>query len=182
MQHIEKTVDVRAPVRAVYEQLTHFEELPSFLYGVKEVRRIDDTHLRWLAAIAGQDKRCEARITERVPDRVIAWRSSAGLSSSGAVRFEELAPERTRVLVSLDYEPEGGSDPSGQASGVLDTRVQRSLEQLRDLLEARSQESFPARGTGSGSSTRWEGGPDRPSDRHGRPGGQQSGSPPPVGL
>ena len=45
MPTIEETVEVNVPVRAAYDQWTQFEEFPRFMEGVREVRRVDDTHL-----------------------------------------------------------------------------------------------------------------------------------------
>src|SRR5680860_1556133 len=47
MPTIEETVEVHVPVGAAYDQWTQFEEFPRFMEGVREVRRIDDTRLRW---------------------------------------------------------------------------------------------------------------------------------------
>ena len=107
MERIEKSIEVNAPVRAVYNQWTQFEEFPRFMAGVKEVRQLDDTHLHWHAEIWGKDKEWDAEITEQVPDRVIAWRSTSGAPNAGTVRFEPVAPDRTRVRLTMEYQPEG---------------------------------------------------------------------------
>jgi len=41
MERVQKTVEVDAPLRAVYNQWTQFEEFPRFMTGVKEVRRFE---------------------------------------------------------------------------------------------------------------------------------------------
>ena len=45
MANIERSIDVDVPVRAAYDQWTQFEEFPSFMEGVEEIRQIDDTRL-----------------------------------------------------------------------------------------------------------------------------------------
>ena len=69
MARIEKSIEVNAPLRAVYDQWTHFEEFPRFMEGIVRVRQVDDTHLRWHARIGGKDKEWDAEIIEQVPDR-----------------------------------------------------------------------------------------------------------------
>jgi uncharacterized membrane protein len=69
MERIEKTIEVKCPVRVVYNQWTQFEEFPEFMAGVKEVRQIDDTHVHWHAEVWGKDKEWDAEITEQVPIR-----------------------------------------------------------------------------------------------------------------
>jgi uncharacterized membrane protein len=41
MPTIEQSVEVNVPVSTAYEQWTQFEELPSFMDGVKEVGQVD---------------------------------------------------------------------------------------------------------------------------------------------
>ncbi|MGA2013793.1 MAG: SRPBCC family protein [Solirubrobacteraceae bacterium] len=50
MAAIEQSIEVRSPLRTVYNQWTQFEEFPTFLEGIEEVRQVDDTHLHWVAA------------------------------------------------------------------------------------------------------------------------------------
>jgi len=48
---IEESIEVEVPVSTAYNQWTQFEQFPSFMEGVKEVRQLDDTHLHWVAAL-----------------------------------------------------------------------------------------------------------------------------------
>src|SRR3954463_3910531 len=67
MERIEKSVEVKAPVKAVYNQWTQFEEFPRFMAGVKEVKQLDDTHVHWHAEIWGKDKEWTRRSPSRCP-------------------------------------------------------------------------------------------------------------------
>src|SRR2546426_31535 len=107
MERIEKSIEVRCPVRTVYNQWTQFEQFPRFMAGVKEVKQLDDTHVHWHAEIWGKDKEWDAEIFEQVPDQRIAWRSTTGdAPNNGAVRFEPLGPDRTRINLTMEYEPQ----------------------------------------------------------------------------
>ena len=123
MQRIEKTVEVNCPVRTVYNQWTQFEDFPKFMAGVKEVRQIDDTHLRWHAEVWGKDEAWDAEITEQTPDERISWKSTAGAQNAGTVRFESLGPDRTRVRLAMAYEPEGVVENLGSKLGAMEARV-----------------------------------------------------------
>jgi uncharacterized membrane protein len=48
--HIEKSIDIRKPVGAVYQEWTEFEEFPRFLDGLKEVG-LQGAHLHWRAEV-----------------------------------------------------------------------------------------------------------------------------------
>ena len=94
-------------LRVVYNQWTQFEEFPAFMEGVEEVRQEDERRLFWRAKIGGKVKEWKSEITSQVPDEKIAWKSVDGSPNSGTVRFQELAPDRTIVTATIEYEPEG---------------------------------------------------------------------------
>ena len=146
MERIEKTIEVRAPLRTVYNQWTQFEEFPRFMMGVKEVKQLDDTHLHWHAEIWGKEKEWDAEITEQVPDQRISWRSTSGAKNAGTVRFEPVGAESTRIHLALAYEPEGAVENMGDALGVLSSRVQNTVEDFKEFIEHRGAETGGWRG------------------------------------
>ena len=147
MERIEKSVEVKAPVNAVYNQWTQFEDFPQFMAGVKEVRQLDDTHLHWRAEVWGKDKEWDAEITEQVPDQRISWRSTTGdAPNGGTVRFEPVGADRTRVRLAMEYEPQGAVEKIGDAVGIMTARVQNSVENFKKFIESRGQESGAWRG------------------------------------
>jgi uncharacterized protein (TIGR02271 family) len=140
------SIEVDAPVRAVYNQWTQFEEFPRFMEGVEEVRQEDEKRLFWRAKIGGKVKEWEAEITEQVPDKKIAWQSVDGSPNSGTIIFEELDSDRTRVTATIDYEPEGILEKTGDVLGIPSGRVEGDLERFRDFIEERGRESGGWRG------------------------------------
>jgi uncharacterized membrane protein len=146
MERITKTFEINAPVQKVYNQWTQFEEFPRFMDGVKEVRQLDDTHLHWRASIAGKDKEWDSEIVEQVPDQRIAWRSTSGAPNAGTVRFEPLNKERSRVHLTMEYEPKGFIENVGDAVGVVDRKLEKAVEDFKRLIEQRGQETGAWRG------------------------------------
>jgi uncharacterized membrane protein len=146
MERIEKTFEVDVPVNTVYNQWTQFEAFPKFMEGVQEVRQVDDTHLHWRAKIAGKEKEWDAEIVEQVPDKVIAWRSTSGAPNAGTVRFEPLNKDRTRIKLTMDYEPKGFIENVGDAVGVVSHKVEDAVERFKALLEQRRSETGAWRG------------------------------------
>jgi uncharacterized membrane protein len=148
MERIEKTIEVDRPIRTVYNQWTQFEEFPRFMEGVKEVRQIDDTHVHWRADIWGKEKEWDAEITEQVPDEKIGWKSISGdAPNAGTVRFEPLGPGRTRVRLTMAYEPQGMAENIGDTLGLLGNRVQGSVTNFKQYIERRPMEDGGWRGT-----------------------------------
>ena len=147
MERIEKSIEVERPVRTVYNQWTQFEEFPRFMKGVKKVSQLDDQRLHWEAEIAGKDKEWYARITDQIPDQLIAWQSEGGEYNSGTVTFAPINSNRTRINLQLTYDPEGFVEKTGDALGVVSSRVENDLERFKDFIENRGQETGGWRGT-----------------------------------
>ena len=146
MATLEKSIEVNVPVNTAYNQWTQFEDFPKFMEGVKEVRQLDDTHVHWHAEIAGKDKEWDAEITEQIPDQRIAWRSMSGTPNSGAVTFEKISDDKTRITLRMDYEPEDVVEKAGDAAGVLSRRIEGDLQRFKEFIESRGQETGAWRG------------------------------------
>jgi uncharacterized membrane protein len=147
MEKIEKSIDVECPISTVYNQWTQFEEFPRFMKGVKKVTQLDDQRLHWEAEIAGKDKEWDARITDQVPDQLIAWQSEGGEYTSGTVNFAPVDANRTHISLQLLYDPEGFVEKAGDTLGVVSSRVEGDLERFKEFIEKRCQETGAWRGT-----------------------------------
>jgi uncharacterized membrane protein len=146
MQSIEQSVEVDVPVSTAYNQWTQFEEFPRFMEGVDEVRQLDATHLHWRASFGGKEHEWDAEITEQTPDQRIAWRSTDGKTNAGVVTFHRLDDSKTKIMLQLDWEPEGMLEALGGAVGSDGRRVRGDLERFKELIESRGVESGAWRG------------------------------------
>jgi uncharacterized membrane protein len=135
MERIEKEIEVRAPLGAVYDQWTQFEEFPLFMAGVKEVRQLDDRRLYWRAEILGKEVEWEAEIFEQIPDTRIAWRSTSGHPNSGTVSFVPAKDGNTKVTVVVEYQPIGIAEKVADALGAISLRIGGDLKRFRDFME-----------------------------------------------
>jgi uncharacterized membrane protein len=114
--------------------------------GVKDVRQLDDKRLRWRAAIGGKEKEWESEIVEQRPDGRIAWTSRGGALNSGVVTFHRLDDNRTKVMLQVDYDPEGVVENVGDALGVVRGRIKGDLERFKQFIEHRGRETGAWRG------------------------------------
>lgn len=146
MSSIEKSIDVEVPVRTAYNQWTQFEEFPGFMEGIKEVHQLDPERLHFRANIGGKELEWDARITEQTPDRRIAWRSTGGPTNAGVVTFHQLAPFKTRVMLQVQYDPEGFIEKVGDILGFVSSQVRGDLERFKAFLENRGAETGAWRG------------------------------------
>lgn len=146
MTTTETDIVVDRPVRVVYDQWTQFEEFPRFMRDVERVEQLDDTLLHWTVSIAGQHREWDAEILEQVPDRAIAWASTAGARNAGRVSFEPLDDGRTRVRLELDFEPDGVIEKVGDTLGVVGRRAEDDLERFKEFIEDRAAPTGAWRG------------------------------------
>ncbi len=137
MPRFEAAIEVDVPVGLVYDQWTQFEEFPRFMEGVERVVQRNDKTLDWTAEIAGQRKEWTAEITDQTPDTRVAWKSTGGDENAGAVLFESLDGDRTRVTLKLDADPEGVVETVGANLGFLERRVKGDLERFKEFIESR---------------------------------------------
>jgi uncharacterized membrane protein len=142
---IDESIEVNAPVSAVYNQWTQFEDFPLFMDGVDHVQQLDDTRLRWVSTIAGKTNEWTAKILEQHPDRQISWISEDGKKTRGTVTFAPVGKDRTRVHLSMSYQ----ADPVeavGSAAGIDARRIRGDLERFKELIESRGGETGAWRG------------------------------------
>lgn len=144
---IEESIEVNVPVSTAYNQWTQFEDFPKFMESVHEVRQIDDRHLHWRANIAGKEEQWDAEITEQIPDDRIAWRSVGGVKNSGVVTFHKISDAKTRIMLQMDYEPQGVDEKVGNALGLVKMQARSNLKRFKELLESRGTETGGWRGT-----------------------------------
>jgi uncharacterized protein YndB with AHSA1/START domain len=131
------SLDVNAPLRAVYNQWTQFEEFPRFMDGVVEIHKHGANRLSWKVNIGGKEKQWEAEILEQVPDTRIVWESVDGTQNRGMIAFEPVDFERTRITLTMEYEPEGFLERAGDALGIPSSQVEADLNRFRDFIERR---------------------------------------------
>jgi uncharacterized membrane protein len=99
-----------------------------------------------VANVAGRRKEWNARITEQIPDERVAWTSEGGTRNAGCVTFHKLAPDRTRIMLQLEYEPEDVVESAGDMLGFMTRRVSGDLERFKQFIESRGHETGAWRG------------------------------------
>ena len=130
--NIIETIDVGVPVRVAYNQWTEFGAFPSFMKKVESVEAPDDTKINFKAQIFLSHRSWEATILEQVPDERIVWRSKGQKGHvDGAVTFHDLGPNLTRILVVLEYYPQGLFEKTGNIWEAQGRRARAELRHFR---------------------------------------------------
>ncbi|GAA0716405.1 SRPBCC family protein [Dactylosporangium roseum] len=115
--------------------------------GVEEVRQLDDRHTHWVTRIGGVRREFDAEITEQHPDQRIAWRSTGGESKhAGAVSFQPLGEQDTRVTVEMGWEPSGIAEKAGDTLGIDERQVKADTRRFKEFIEQRGDATGAWRG------------------------------------
>jgi uncharacterized membrane protein len=146
MSTIEESIEVHVPLHTAYNQWTQFEEFPRFMEGVERIDQLDDTRLHWVAEVGGKKQEWDAVITEQRPDERVAWKSTTGATNAGVVTFHRISDDTTRVMVQMEYEPEGFVESVGDALGLAKRRTKGDLERFKEFIESRGAETGAWRG------------------------------------
>ncbi|PWR08899.1 cyclase [Micromonospora acroterricola] len=127
--NIVETIEVGVPVRAAYNQWTQFGDFPSFMKKVEQAENDSDEKMTWKAQVFWSHRTWESTIIRQVPDRLIHWRSKGEKGSvDGTVSFHEITPDLTRILVVLEYHPQGLFEHTGNLWRAQGRRARLELK------------------------------------------------------
>jgi uncharacterized membrane protein len=132
-QRVHESIEVQAPLEDVFQYWANFENFPNIMSNVEEVRMTGQDTSHWkIQGPLGTDVEFDARTTEMDPNRGIGWNSIEGeVQTSGEVRFEEVAPGRTRIDVTMNY----ADPPGGKVGEVAANVISNPERQMREDLE-----------------------------------------------
>ncbi|MGC1212673.1 MAG: SRPBCC family protein, partial [Micromonospora sp.] len=127
--NIVETIEVGVPVRVAYNQWTQFGDFPSFMKKVEQSENESDEKMTWKAQVFWSHRTWESTIVRQIPDRLIHWRSKGEKGSvDGTVSFHEVGPELTRILVVLEYHPQGLFEHTGNLWRAQGRRARLELK------------------------------------------------------
>ncbi|WP_431929212.1 SRPBCC family protein [Nonomuraea jabiensis] len=130
--NIVESIDVGAPIRVVYNMWTQFESFPGYMKKVENVDQEKDEKLNWKAQIFWSHRTWESHIVEQVPDQRIIWRSKGAKGYvDGAVTFHAVTPDLTRILLVLEYHPQGMFERVGNIWRAQGRRARLEFKHFR---------------------------------------------------
>ncbi|AKD54782.1 SRPBCC family protein [Spirosoma radiotolerans] len=145
---ITKSLTVNKPREEVYAYWRKLENLPRFMYHLKEVQQLDDKRSHWVAQLADNKLagalgtvEWDAQIITEVENEQLVWKSvdDAKIDNAGEVRFMD-APngQGTEVHAVIQYRP-----PAGQLGGAImklfnpafEQMIKQDLRRFKQLME-----------------------------------------------
>ncbi|WP_063003644.1 SRPBCC family protein [Nocardia salmonicida] len=132
LTNIVEHIDVGVPLDLAYDQWTQFGDFPKFTKKLEQVEQASDEKLTWTGKVFWSRRTWESTIVEQVPFERIIWRSKGAKGYiDGAVTFHELAPDLTRILVVLEYHPQGVFEKTANLWRAAGRRCRLELKQFQ---------------------------------------------------
>lgn len=136
-----RAVTINLPVDEVYARFRDFAAWPAFMENVVRIDVLDERRSHWVVkAPLNGSVEWDARITEEVPGKSLAWESEPGaeVPNRGHVTFRDAGARGTVVVVTIDYDPPGGV--IGKVIAKMFQRepaiqARRDLRRFKQLLE-----------------------------------------------
>ncbi|CAM5271177.1 hypothetical protein SXANM310S_02939 [Streptomyces xanthochromogenes] len=145
--NIVEDIDVGVPVREAYDQWTQFQEFSTFAKGVVSVEKSDDTTSNWRVKVAKSTRSWKANVTEQIPDERIAWTTDGAKGTvKGVVTFHPITDNLTRVLLNLEYFPQGLFEKTGNIWRAQGRRARLDLKLYRKFIMMRGEATDGWRG------------------------------------
>lgn len=139
---LHKTMELAAPIWEVYRFWSEFENFPSFMRGVLDVRTHGNKRRsHWtIRGPAGSHLHFDAERTREIPNRLLAWKTVRGslIRHSGKVTFFEGMRGGTKIELELSFNPPAGMLGLELAKllGLEPKKlVEESLCQMKQLIE-----------------------------------------------
>ncbi|WP_394647154.1 SRPBCC family protein [uncultured Sphingomonas sp.] len=137
-----RAVTINRPVADVYSRFRDFTAWPAFMENVVRIDVLDERRSHWVVkAPMGGTVEWDARITEDVPGKLLAWESEPGaeVPNRGHVTFRDAGARGTVIVGTIDYDPPGGV--IGKVIAKMFQRepaiqARRDLRRFKQLLEA----------------------------------------------
>ena len=131
------------PVTLAYNQWTQYNDFPKFTKKVENADKTGDEDeeqkINWKAQVFWSHRTWEATVIEQVPDERIIWRSKGQKGHvDGAVTFHELGPNLTRILLVLEYHPQGMFERTGNLWRAQGRRARLGLKHFRRHMMTRA--------------------------------------------
>ena len=132
---IQRWTDIAVPADAAYKAFTDFEEFPKFMHRVLRVEKAGRNKLRFEEKIWFRTRQWEAQITERRANDRIVWKTTSGMSHRGIVSFHKIEPNLTRVMVEMEFEPNGMTEKLASGLRFVKRAVQADLARFKAHVE-----------------------------------------------
>jgi uncharacterized membrane protein len=147
---IQRWTDVAVSVDKAYDAWTRFNDYPKFMHRVLNVRAKGEDRVSWQEKIWFSKRQWEGRITDRRKNDRIAWKTTSGMSHRGVVSFHKLDDNLTRVMVDMEFEPNGMMEKMASGLRFVKRAVQADLARFKAFVEMEDAKGIEYRSSSDG--------------------------------
>jgi type II secretory pathway pseudopilin PulG len=144
---IQRWTDVAVPVDRAYEAWIEFDKYPKFMHRVQNVKKKGENGVQWQEKIWFSKRQWEGRITDKRENDRIAWKTTSGMSHKGVVSFHRLDDNLTRVMVDMEFEPNGMIEKMASGLRFVKRAVQADLARFKAYVEMEDAKGIEYRAT-----------------------------------
>lgn len=147
---VTQSLIVRRPAADLFRLWSNFENFPSFMANIKEVRNTGPRTSHWvMEGPLGFKAEWDAETTLFEADSRIGWSSKdmSPVTTSGQVSFKQLNDTETEVTVIMHYDPPAGiaGEVGAKLFGNLDQRVLEDLQNFKAYAEGMTDRTAGAK-------------------------------------
>jgi hypothetical protein len=142
---IQRWTDVAVPVDVAYEAWNDFEAFPRFMHRVQQAKPKGRDKVSFQEKIWFSKRQWEAEITERRKNDRIVWKATQGMSHRGIVSFHKLDDRLTRVMVEMEFEPNGMIEKMASGLRFVKRAVQTDLARFKAYVEMKDAKGIEYR-------------------------------------
>jgi len=142
---IQRWTDVAVPVDQAFQAWTEFDNFPKFMHRVLNVERKGKTKVSWEEKIWFSKRQWEGRITEQRENDRIVWKTTSGMSHKGIVSFHKIDDNLTRVMVEMEFEPNGIIEKMASGLRFVKRAVQSDLARFKAYVEMKDAKGIEYR-------------------------------------
>jgi len=132
---IQRWTDVAVPIETAYKAWNDYESYPKFMHRALRVEKNGRNKLRWEEKIWFSRRQWEAQITERRTNDRVVWKTTSGMSHRGIVSFHKMEPNLTRVMIEMEFEPNGMIEKMASGLRFVKRAVQSDLARFKAHVE-----------------------------------------------
>jgi hypothetical protein len=118
------------------------------MHRVLSVEQKGEDKVSWQEKIWFSKRQWEGRITERRKNDRIVWKTTNGMSHKGIISFHELDDRLTRVMVEMEFEPNGLIEKMGSGLRFVKRAVQSDLARFKAYVEMQDAKGIEYRSAG----------------------------------
>jgi len=132
---IQRWTDVALPIDQVYEEFTKFDQFPRFMHRVLSIEQKGRDKISWSEKIWFSSRQWEGRVTEKRKNDRIVWKTNSGMEHKGIVSFHKISDNLTRVMVDMEFEPNGMMEKMASGLRFVKRAVQADLARFKTYVE-----------------------------------------------